>query len=533
MEFDYIIVGGGSAGCVLAGRLSEDASVTVCLIEAGKSDDSAFVKAPLGFAAGAATGLNTYRFETEPQKELGGRKGFQPRGKVLGGSSSVNAMVYTRGHKSDYDQWAALGNVGWDFDSVLPYFKKSENSECIGENEYHGIGGTLNVSFLQSPSPINELFLQACELAGHRRTADYNGASQLGASHAQVTIQKGERCNSARAFVTPHLSRSNLTVLTGVTVDKVTIDVAGGEKQATGVICSQGTLRAKREVILSAGAYGSPQLLMLSGVGAKSVLDKHGIACLHELTGVGQNLQDHMTATFNWVTPYTPDLMGLSFKGIASLIRGVFEWRTSRTGIITTNVAESTAFYKVKDASPTADIQAALVVGIVDDHTRKKHFKHGYCLHVTLMRPASRGSVGLKSANAKDAPVIDPQYLSARDDVDTLLAGSKEAFKIMGQAPLLKYQGQLLYPVNVDDDADLEREIRRNADTEYHPVGTCKMGPASDAMAVVDAELRVHGVKGLRVIDASIMPNLISGNTNAPTIMIGEKGADMVKAARS
>lgn len=528
MEFDYVIVGAGSAGCVLAGRLSEDQAVTVCLLEAGGSDTSALIHAPLGFAAGAPLGLNTARYETVPQPELGGRRGFQPRGRVVGGSSSINAMVYARGHCSDYDGWAALGNPGWDYAGVLPYFKRAEHSECTGANEYRGVGGPLNVAHLRSPSPINDAFLTACEQAGIARTPDYNGAQQEGCWPSQVTQKNGERCSAAKAYLTPHLARKNLTVITHAQAAK--IDLVG--RRAAGVSYLLGQQRqqvqARREVILSGGSYGSPQLLMLSGIGRAADLQALDIPVVHDLPGVGQNLQDHITMHLIWRTHHSDLTFGVSARGGWHLLRGIFEWRRQRTGPITSNVAESGAFFRTRSDLPVPDIECEFVVGIVDDHNRKMHLGHGYTLHVTVARPKSRGQVTLASADPHAPPLIDPRYLSHLDDMTTLVAGTRKAMAVMNSSALAPCRGPMIHPFDVHDTAAIEREIRRSADTEYHPVGTCRMGPASDPMSVVDARLRVHGIHGLRVVDASIMPTLTGGNTNAPTIMIGEKAVDLI-----
>jgi choline dehydrogenase-like flavoprotein len=534
-EFDYIVVGGGSAGCVVASRLSEDPAVSVCLLEAGGPDTSAFIHAPLGFAATAPLGIFNWNYESIPQAGLGGRRGFAPRGKVMGGSSSLNAMVYTRGNATDYDQWAAQGNTGWSYQDVLPLFKQSENNQCFGADTYRGVDGPLNVCYLRSPSPINQSFLDACESQGLPRTPDYNGAQQWGCAPAQVTQKDGERWSAAKAYITPHRNRPNLTVITHAHTSKVLMEDSGGQPRAVGVqyLHNDKTLevRARREIVLSSGAFGSPQILMLSGIGPAEHLRTHGITVRHVLPGVGQNLQDHVTTVLIYRTDHQKETLGFSLRGALAMLKSVFEWRKQRTGWITTNVAESQAFLKTSPDAQTPDIQLALCTGIVDDHTRKTHLGHGYTLHVTLMRPKSRGSVSLQSAKPTDAPLIDPAYLRDPDDLATLVKGTQMGFDIMQAQPLAAYRGKMLYPIERDNTAQIEQFLRAHSDTEYHPSGTCKMGPANDPMAVVDAELRVHGVQSLRVVDASIMPNLVTGNTNAPTIMIAEKAANMIRMA--
>ena len=529
-EFDYVVIGGGAGGCVVASRLSENPQVSVCLLEAGGPDTSAFIHAPLGFAATAALGIHNWNYQTVAQPGLNGRRGFQPRGKVLGGSSSVNAMVYTRGSRLDYDHWATQGNPGWSYADVLPLFKRSENNECFGADDYRGTGGPLNVSYLRSPSAINQAFLEACTEQGVPVTRDYNGASQFGCAPAQVTQKNGERWSASKAYLTPHLARPNLTVITRAPTQRIVME---GQRAVGAEFLHAGKtrqVRARREVILSAGAFGSPQLLMLSGIGPAAHLRQHGIAVLHDLPGVGQNLHDHVTTVLIYRTPRKDATFGLSLSGLAAIVRAIFQWRSQRTGILTSNVAESQAFLFADKSAPSPDIQLALCTGIVDDHTRKNHLGHGYTLHVTLVRPKSRGNVTLRSADAKDAPLIDPAFLSDPHDIATLAIGTQIGHDIMQSKAFAPYRGAMLYPLQRDNPAQIAQFLRDHSDTEYHPCGTCKMGPASDPMAVVDPQLRVYGVQNLRVVDASIMPQLVSGNTNAPTIMIGEKASELIQA---
>jgi choline dehydrogenase-like flavoprotein len=528
-SFHYLIAGGGSAGCVLAARLSEDPAVSVCLVEAGGGADSAFIRAPLGFAATAPLGLHNWAYETVPQAGFDGRRGWQPRGKVLGGSSSINAMVYTRGNPRDYEQWAALGNPGWSWAEVLPHFRAAEHSECFGATELHGSGGPLNVAWLRSPSPLGEAFMQACEQSGLPRIADYNGVRQHGVAPAQVTQKDGERCGAYRAYLQPAMGRPNLRVITGATISRVRFE--GTRASGLELLSKEGplTLHAQREVIVSAGAYGSPTILMRSGLGSAAHLRSHGIEPLRDLPGVGANLQDHATTVLIQRTPRTDATLGFSLRGGAALLSAVAEWRRRRSGWVTSNVAEVQGFMATDGQENWPDIQLALCTGIVDDHTRKSHWGHGYTLHITLMRPKSRGVVLLASADPKAAPLIDPAYLSERDDLLRLVRGSRMGHAILQAEALKPHRGPMLYPFP-HDDAQAEEFVRAHTDTEYHPVGTCAMGPAGDPMAVVDAQLRVRGLQGLRVVDASVMPRLVTGNTNAPTIMIAEKAALMIRS---
>ena len=530
--FDYIIVGAGAAGCVVASRLSEDPGARVCLLEAGGSDTSVLIHAPMGFAVSAPLKMHNWGYETVPQAGFKGRRGYQPRGKVMGGSTSINAMVYTRGHRADYDHWASLGNPGWSYEEVLPLFKRAEHNHCVGENTYRGTSGPLQVNYLRSPSPINEVFLQACEQTGLPRTPDYNGAQQLGCGPTQAMQANGERCSAAKAYITPFLARSNLTVITQAHTRRVLMEgkrAIGVEYERDGQVLQ---LHAAREVVLSAGAFGSPQLLMLSGIGPQEQLQAQGIATVHTLTGVGQNLQDHVTTVLIQRTARTEAAMGISLRGLVDVVKAIFQWRNKRTGWITSNVAESQGFLKTDSSADKPDIQLALCTGIIDDHNRKTHLGHGYTLHVTLCRPKSRGSVSLQSAKSTDAPLIDVGFFSHPDDMATLVKGTQIGLDILQAKPFDAYRGEMLYPVERNNPAQIEDFLRDHSDTEYHPCGTCKMGPHSDPMAVVDAQLRVHGVQGLRVVDASIMPTLTGGNTTAPTIMIGEKAAELIRSGQ-
>ena len=543
--FDYIVLGGGSAGCAVAGRLSENPGTSVCLVEAGGEGQDILIRAPMGFAATAPYGINSWHYQTVPQRGLNGRRGFQPRGKALGGSSAINAMMYVRGHPAVFDRWAALGNPGWRYADVLPLFKRSENNETFTDPAFHGTGGPLNVMHLRSPSRMNQVFLDACRQSGIPLNPDYNGVRQDGCWNAQVTQKDGERCSAAHAFIHPNRSRRNLTVLTKAHVNRILFD----GNRAIGAQYRQGGevrhVLANREVVLSGGAFGSPQILMLSGIGPAEHLRRMGIGVLRDVAGVGQNLQDHITSVLTHRSPGNPDLLGISAAGGLKIARSIFEWRRQRTGIITSNAAESGAF--VRSAPDTdmpdgdmpegempegemPDIELEFVVGIVDDHNRKMHLGHGYSLHITLLQPKSVGEIKLASPDPRTMPLIDPRFLSHPDDIATLVAATQRALDILAAKPFDPYRGKMLYHYDRNDPAQIEAMMREQADTEYHPSGTCKMGPDSDPMAVVDARLRVKGVSGLRVCDASIMPFITNGNTNAPSIMIGEKCADLLRA---
>ncbi|MDH4612455.1 choline dehydrogenase [Pseudomonas sp. BN102] len=527
MEFDYIIVGAGSAGCVLANRLSADPAVSVCLLEAGPEDRSPLVHAPAGIAAILPTRHVNWAFDTVPQTGLAGRIGYQPRGKVLGGSSSINGMIYIRGHHSDFDDWQAMGNPGWSFAEVLPYFRKSEMNHR-GACDFHGKDGELYVGQIEAHAATHA-FIEAGQKAGHRYNADFNGAEQEGVGQYDVTIRDGRRWSTATAFLKPiRGERKNLSVLTGAHAERILLQ----GRQATGVQVrikgSSITLKARKEVLLSAGAFGSPHLLMLSGIGPEAALKPHGVAVQHELPGVGQNLQDHPDVVLCYKGTDN-SLLGYSIGGSLKMGSALAQYLARRRGPLASNFAEGGAFLKTDAALSRPDIQLHSVVSMLDDHNRKLHWGHGFSCHVCVLRPKSVGSVSLHSADPSAPPRIDPNFLGHDDDVQTLLKGYRMAREIVEQAPMARFGLKDLYSHGLHGDEQLIEVLRQRTDSIYHPVGTCRMG--HDENAVVDSQLRVHGIQGLRVVDASIMPTLVGGNTNAASIMIAERTAEWIAQA--
>jgi choline dehydrogenase-like flavoprotein len=522
-NYDYVIVGAGSSGCVLANRLSADPSVSVCLIEAGGNDNSPRIQTPAGTITLYKSKKYSWNFFSAPQKNLGGRSLHTPRGKVLGGSSSMNSMIYIRGHASDYDRWAQAGCPGWDWNSVLPYFKKSENNRLGQDPRLHGTGGELNVEAARDPNPVSRLFVRAAQSVGIRRNDDFNGEQLEGCGIYNLTQQNARRLSSYRAFVAPVIQRSNLTVVTDCAVHGVILE----DRVATGVSVqvegARQRIHARREVILCAGALGSPQLLLASGIGPAQDLKKAGIEVQHDLPGVGKNLQDHLDGLIT-IRSKSPLTLGFSAAALPSIVTSPWRYLMARMGWLTTNYVEAGGFAKTPLADRLPDVQFHFVPGYRSHRGRLFEWGHGYAVHTCVLRPKSIGEVHLDAAGKL---VIDFNFLSDPADAKVLVEGLKLARRILADTQFDGIRGEEMLPGKaVQTDEQWMTYVRDYAATVFHPVGTCKMG--SDPMSVVSPELKVHGIQGLRVVDASIMPTLISGNTNAPCIMIGEKAADLI-----
>ena len=525
---DFVVVGGGSAGCVLANRLSDAPGCEVVLLEAGVRDSSPFIRMPAGYLRLMETGQVDWGYHTVPQKRCYNRTFYWPRGKVLGGSSSINGMVYVRGHASDYDRWAQLGNRGWSYSDVLPYFKRAETWEG-GADSFRGGNGPLKTIGVKSYHPFARAWLEAGEQAGYPLTDDINGANQEGFGTLQSTIADGRRASTAYCYLRPALSRPNLSVITGALAKRVVVE--GG--RATGVEYIRNgkveTVRADSEVILSGGAINSPQLLQLSGVGDGDHLRALGIKVIHELKGVGQNLSDHVAVSMRQLSTQPISLKSElnAFKAARSLV----QWAIFKNGPAAHPGIQAVAFVKSRPDLVAPDLQYHFIMVLYGDHGRQRYKQHGFQPLINVQRPESVGSVMIRSADPTVAPAIDPNYLNSDEDVRLLREGIRIGREIIAQKAFDPYRGDELDPgPDVKTDAQLDEYVRRNCHTQYHPVGSCKMG--IDPMAVVNPELKVHGLSGLRVVDASVMPVMVSANTNAATIMIAEKASDMILSDR-
>jgi choline dehydrogenase len=519
-SYEFIVVGAGSAGCVLAVRLTEDPACRVLLLEAGGPDRQIQIRIPAAFSKLFKTEVD-WNYSTESEPHLYGRRLYWPRGKVLGGSSSINAMIYLRGSRIDYDGWRDLGNNGWAFEDVLPYFKKSEDQEN-GRSDFHGVGGPLSVANLRYVNTLTRAFLEAARELGIPANPDFSGASQEGAGLFQVTQKRGARHSAADAFLRPAIGRRNLTVATNALATRIVVQKG----------CARGVqyIRAghvqeawaEKEVIAAAGAVNSPQLLLLSGIGPAEELRRAGVAVIHELPGVGKNLQDHLMVSVGYKCLKPVTLM--SAESLPNLLRYMI-WRN---GPLASNVAEAGILLRTREGSAVPNLQLLFGPAYYACHGLRKRTDHCFGFGPTLITPESRGEITLRSSRAEEPPIVRANYLSTEDDLQVMVNGVKLSRELAHTKAFAEYRGEELHPgAAAKTDADIAEFVKREGETLYHPVGTCKMG--HDEWAVVDEKLRVRGVENLRVVDASVMPRIVAGNTNAPTLMIAEKGADMIR----
>ena len=527
--YDYVIIGGGSAGCTLAARLSEDPSASVCLLEAGGANKELLVRMPAGVGNLIKDkGKHNWGFWTEPEPHLNNRRLWWPRGRGLGGSSAINGMIYMRGHQRDYDDWRQMGLTGWGWDNVLPYFRRLEGHHRGPSDGLHGHDGPLHVSAGESDSPFHDALIEAGRQAGYPVTDDFNGAEQEGFGRYDLTISNGQRWSAAAAYLRPAMSRPNLTVITGARTTRIVVE----RGRAVAVEYLRGTERARVEVLgealLAAGAVQSPHILQLSGIGDAAALREVGVTPVHDLPGVGANMQDHLDVIMNWTTKGL--VTGYSAtRGLAMLKTGV-NYMLRGQGLGRQQFLESGAFLRSREGLERPDVQIHGVLAIMRDHGRTQVKQDGFSLHLCQVRPESRGRITLASPDPTADPVIFANYLAAPEDRRVMRECVKIGRDVASQHALDPYRAEEIYPgASVRSDEEIDAWVRATAETIYHPVGTCKMGADGDAMAVVGGDLRVRGIDRLRVIDASVMPTLVGSNTNAPTIMIAEKAADMIR----
>lgn len=529
-EFDFLVIGGGPGGCVTASRLTEDPKVSVALLESGP-DRRGFLADNLAMGTVALTprkSSNNWGFHTVPDPGLNNRRDYHPIGRGLGGGTSINTLVYMRGHRDDYDEWAALGNPGWSYADVLPYFRKLENNKDF-RDEFHGNDGPMHVENSRSDNPYHQVIMQACAEAGWSYNPDFNGAVQDGYNAVQVMTKDGERWHTGKGYIHPHLGRRpNLQLMCETHCTRVLFE----GKRAVGVEVLQDgqrrVLRARREVIVCGGGLLSAKLLMLSGVGPGAHLQEMGVPVVHHSPAVGQHLADHADAVLGYHIPGDPNLLGFSPTGAMAAWRAWRRWKKERRGMMATNFAEVSVFMRVEENSPRPEIQSEFVIALAMDHGRKVYWRHGISIHVLLLNPKSTGTVKLGSTDPLADPVIDFRYFSHPDDLPTFAKGIRMTDEIMRTPAFRKLVKRDLMTAHCRSDEDWAEFARNHAGTNYHPVSTCRMGP-DPADNVVDARLKVYGMEGLRVVDSSIMPRICRGNTMAPSIMIGEKGADLIR----